>query len=259
MGAFNLPEVGNPPSANARCYLSSYGDCSAKITREHFISRNILERITEEKLSFQNAGHFFGGKENIEIGIDDFVAKVLCDVHNPLLSDLDAAAGVAFSNMDAIAKDVMRINQVREPVRSFHVSSALDVERWLTKVYCGLVAAGKIRSVSGRIIQRDAIPPYLLDALVGANFLPSPLGLYHHAYTGQKRELGGKISFGTVQLTDGSDDVGGLLLSLGPMNFVLITSMAFGRTFKEPRWYRHPTFLFDVKQNNSRAVYLLTY
>jgi hypothetical protein len=246
------------PLTNDRCYLSSHGDCSSKITREHFISRNILQRITTDKLAIENAGHIFGGKNRVEIGIDAFAAKVLCDAHNPALSPLDTAAGVAFSTIEAVTKDIARIADTTATIRSFHISSGMDIERWLIKVYCGLVAAEKIRGSSGKILQRSALPSYLFDALLGIGSLPSPLGLYQHTFVGQKLRLGG-IEIGTIQLTDGSDDVGGLLLNLGPINLILVTSMAFGQSFKEPNWHRHPTLLFNVKQGNRRIAYLLTY
>lgn len=258
VGIIDLPPVSVPPSENDRCYLSSLGNCSSKITKEHFISRNILERITTDRLTFEDAGHFFGGKERVEIGVSDFASKVLCDIHNPALAILDTAVGIAFSTIEATAKDIASAVDPSAALKSFHLASGIDIERWMIKVYCGLVAAGKIRSVTGRVLERSVLPSCLLDALLGIGLLPSPLGLYHHSYAGQTRRLGG-ISFGTIMLTEGSDDVGGLMLSLGPMNFVLITSTAYGLAFKEPKWYRHPTFLFNVRQEKSRIAYLLTY
>jgi len=258
VGAINLPRVNDPPSVNDRCYLSSFGDCSSKMTREHFVSRNILARMTTDRLTFENAGHFFGGKERVEISVDDFVAKVLCDTHNRALGPLDAAAGLVFSTIEALVKDVGGIADEKTAPESFHISSGLDIERWMIKVYCGLVAAGKIRSSSGQILQRSALPSHLLDALLGNCSMPSPLGLYQNTFVGQTLKLGG-LSFGTIKLTDGSDGVGGLMLSLGPMNFVLITSMAYGQAFKEANWYWHQTLVWNVKQGNSRVTYLLTY
>jgi hypothetical protein len=258
VGAINLPGINGPPSVNDRCYLSSFGGCSSKMTREHFVSKNILARMTTNRLTFENAGHFFGGKERVEIGVDDFVAKVLCDTHNSALGPLDAAAGLVFSTIEALVKDIARIADEKTALESFHISSGLDIERWMIKAYCGLVAAGKIRSSCGQILQRSALPSYLLDALLGNCSLPIPLGLYQNTFVGQTLKLGG-LSFGTIKLTDGSDGIGGLMLSLGPMNFVLITSMAYGQVFKEPSWYRHQTLVWNVKQGNSRAAYLLTY
>jgi len=167
-------------------------------------------------------------------------------------------AGLVFSTIEALVKDLARIADGETTLESFRISSGLDIERWMIKVYCGLVAAGKIRSSSGQVLQRSALPSYLLDALLGNCPLPSPLGLYQHTFVGQTLKLGG-LSIGTIKLTDGSNGVGGLMLSLGPMNFVLITSTAFGQAFKEPSWYRHQTLVWNVKQRNSRLAYLLTY
>jgi hypothetical protein len=242
----------------SRCYLFTLGNCSSKITKEHFISRNILERVTTDRLTIEGAGHFFGGKERVEIGVNDFASKVLCDTHNNALSPLDSAAGNTFSTIEATVKDLAQVASSPKALRSFCLSSGTDIERWMIKVYCGLVAAGKIRSKTGRILARSSLPQYMFEALLGHSCLPSPLGLYHHSYVGQKRRLGG-LSLGTIMLTDGSDDVGGLLLSLGFFNFVLITSLEYGMRFNEPRWYRHPSLLLNVKQGESRIAYLLSY
>jgi hypothetical protein len=229
------------------------------MTKEHFISRNILERVTTGTLRFENAGHFFGGQQTVEIGIDSFSAKVLCDKHNPALSDLDTAAGAAFSTIEALGKDCVEFATL-EPNRlsRFHICSGADVERWMIKVYCGLVAAGKIRALSGRIVERDTLQPDLLNALIGTDPLRTPLGLYMHTFVGQQRQLGG-FSFSTIQLTDGSDQAGGLLLSLGVMNFVLVTSRGFNQTFKDPNWHRHQTLAWNFRKGSARLAYLFTY
>jgi hypothetical protein len=210
-------------------------------------------------LNIEGAGHIFGGKNRVEIGINDFAANVLCDVHNRALSPLDAAAGVAFSTIEALTRDIARLADPAPALRSFHLSSGMDIERWLIKVYCGLVAAEKIRGLSGKVLERSSLPSYLFDALLGTSSLPGPLGLYQYTFVGQQRKLWAGFDIGTIQLTDGSDDVGGLLLNLGPINLILVTSTAFGQSFKEPNWHWHPTFLFNIKQGNCRIAYLLTY
>jgi hypothetical protein len=260
IGAISLSGIKDPPSRNNRCYLSTFGGCSSKMTREHFVSRNVLARLaTNSLITFENAGHFFRGKERVEIGVDDFVARVLCDTHNGALGPLDSAAGLAFSTIEALVKDITGIAAEKSvALESFHISSGLDIERWMIKVFCGLVAAGKIRASSGQTLRLSDLPSCLQDALLGNTLLPSPLGLYQNTFVGQTLNLGG-LSFGTIKLTDGSDAVGGLLLSLGPMNFVLITSMAYGQAFSEPNWYRHQTLAWNVKQGSSRLSYLLTY
>jgi hypothetical protein len=169
---------------------------------------------------------------------------------------LDAAAGLTFSAIEDLSRDLTRIAGTKRAFKSFYVSSGVDVERWMVKVYCGLVAAGKIRGASGT--QVDALQPCLLESLMGKSRLDSPLGLYMHSFVGQTR-TSGKISFGTIQLTDGTDGVGGLVLSLGMLNLVLVTSPGFGLTFNEPNWYRHQSLAFNVRHGGSRVAYLFTY
>lgn len=247
------------PFKDERCYLSPVGSCGTQMTKEHFISRNILERLTTSTLRFENAGHFFGGQETVEIGIDSFSAKVLCDKHNSALSDLDAAAGTAFSTIEALAKNCTEFaNLERGRLLRFHLCSGLDIERWLIKVYCGLVAAKKIRTLSGRIIEQDTLQPDLLNALVGTDSLCNPLGLYMHSFAWQVRNTEG-VSFATIKLTDGSDEVGGLMLALGLMNFVLVTSLKFDQTFCDPNWYRHQTLAWNSRTGTARLAYLFTY
>jgi hypothetical protein len=244
--------------ANKRCYLSSLGNCSTKISKEHFISRNILEKITSSTLKIENAAHFFGGKSTLKIGIDAFASKVLCDHHNSALSSLDTVAGLAFARIESLTADALRSATARDATRSLYIVSGIDIERWLLKVYCGLVAAKKIRTQSGAILLEDPLQTYLLSSLMGYASLCSPLGLHIHSFPGQQLQSG-RISFSTIMLTDGSDQVGGLMLSLGLINFVLITSPKFGETFTEPNWYRHQALAWNVRQGRTRLAFLFTY
>ena len=78
-----------------------------------------------------------------------------------------------------------------------------------------------------------------------------------HTYIGQLRSR--SLSFSTIQLTDGSDDVGGLMLSLGLMNFVLVTSPDYGQVFRDDSWYYHQALSWNVRKGRSRISYLFTY
>jgi hypothetical protein len=250
--------VGRSSFRNGDCYLSPLGGCCKKITREHFVSRNILERIATPKLRFENGGHFFGGKNLVEIGIDDFCAKVLCDNHNSALSVLDTAAGQAFSTIETLERDCKSISASGPRMSSLHICSGFDMERWMVKVYCGLTAAKKIRSASGKTAQPAALDRHILESLVGTAALRGPLGLYVNRFVGQTLRPG-TLSLATIMLTDGSDELGGLMLSLGVMTFVLVVSNRYGRTFHDPNWHRHQTLAWNVRQGNVRAVYLFTY
>src|SRR6266704_1523381 len=109
---------------------------------------------------------------------------------------------------------------------------------------CAIITTQSCHHLTLRLVQPDSLPHVLLEALMGTTLLQPPLGLYMHTFVGQIR-TSGRISFGTIQLTDGSDQVGGLLLSLGMMNLVLVTSQRYTQTFNEPSWYRHQTLSFN--------------
>jgi hypothetical protein len=254
VGALTVKESA---TANGSCYLGALYNCGTKLTKEHFVSRNILEKITTDKLKFENAGHFFGGRNVVEIGIDGFSSKVLCDNHNSALSPLDNAVGLAFGRIEEFTKDILRIHTKAYKANSFHIASGLDIERWMIKVFCGLLAAGKIRGISGKIAQLESVPRVLLETLMSSTTLESPLGLYMHSFVGQIRKTG--LSFGTLQLTDGSDGVGGFMLSLGLMNFVLVTSPYYNQTFTDLSWYRHQTLAINIIKDGSKLRFLFTY
>lgn len=219
------------------------------------MSKSILQQISSKTLLFEGAGHFFGGKQSVEVSVNDFAAKVLCDTHNNALSRLDTVAGNTFSTLN-LTSQAMRATPLTA-LQSFHLSSGIDIERWMIKVYCGLVAAGKIREDTGNVLNKSSLSMDLFDALLGHHPLPAPLGLYHHSYVGQTRRLDG-LKLGTIMLTDGSGDVGGFLLSLGFFEFALITSMDYGKRFNEPNWHRHPNLLLNLKKP-ARIAYLLSF
>lgn len=253
---------------NKRCYLAGFGDCSRRTGREHFISRNILKRIAAPgtTLKFEDAPNWFGGKRSVEIGVDAFSSKVLCNEHNSALTDLDDAAGRAFSGIEALAYSLVdwqkrqlytfQLPYEQTSQNQFHLASGIDLERWLIKVYCGLVAAGRVRAASGRTIPLTEIDEYLLHALIGSVTLCPPLGLYTpNAFIGQQLRAT-TFSLAPIQATDGSDEVGGLVFSLGMLNLVLVATQKFGEAFAG---WRHPGPILNLNHGASKFGFLFTY
>lgn len=253
--------IGSAPTgvSHERCYLRGTNACGTKITREHFISENILEKISPDRKLFPQGGsHFFGGTVPTTIGIDAFTAKVLCDRHNSALSPLDTVAGVAFDAIGRTFCNLVELNSGASHVCSLALASRLDLERWLVKVFYGLVAAGKIKGAGGRVTNLSEIHPALLKTLLDGEDLPTPLGIYLNYFVGQDLRHG-QVTFGTIHILDGSDDVGGLILHLGGLSLVLITSMKFGTSFTQPNWMPNPSLAINVHQGRNRVVLLLTH
>ena len=76
------------------CWAGSLGDCGGGISREHYVSECL----------FPNQSIFVQGLDWCldkpkELRIESLTAKILCKDDNAALSELDAAAGLAFSSM----------------------------------------------------------------------------------------------------------------------------------------------------------------
>src|ERR1017187_9076912 len=92
-----------------------------RVTLTFHLVQKICQVTTNSLITIEDAGHFFRGKERVEVGIDDFVAKVLCDTHNGALGPLDAAAGLAFLTIEALVKDIKRIADEKTALESFQI------------------------------------------------------------------------------------------------------------------------------------------
>jgi len=121
----------------SKCFLSGFGRCDGKITGEHYISRTLLEAISNNGtvqiggLPWQESGILE------KRGIGALVSNVLCESHNSGLSDLDSAAGKLFRDLNTADKDWGKL-----PTETDY-DGAL-VERWFLKVMCGLGAGPKL-------------------------------------------------------------------------------------------------------------------
>lgn len=118
----------------ADCFLKGHGSCSAKISKEHYISRTLLEALSN------NGGIPIGGlpwqpdQTLQKIGIESLVSKILCQTHNSSLSPLDAVGGKLFQVIDSADKSPTTLPTVTQ-------LDGLLIERWFVKVLCGLAAA----------------------------------------------------------------------------------------------------------------------
>jgi hypothetical protein len=119
------------------CYLNGTCNCSEQISREHYISRSVLQQLGTA-LRITGAPWLPAG-ESKEISIENLTAKILCDRHNEALSPLDAEAGHFFSSLITALRDLDRKTLSRRPV--FHLVGGEALELWLLKVACGVFYA----------------------------------------------------------------------------------------------------------------------
>ncbi len=131
--ASTTPRPPNTGATLARCYAACLNDCGNAISREHFISKSILaclansgpQPLTARGFAWQKSG------TGCVVSPNSLAARILCDRHNPILSDLDAAALRLFT--------VFQQNSIGP-----HFFNGHDIERWLLKVMAGALYSGSL-------------------------------------------------------------------------------------------------------------------
>ena len=115
------------------CFLEGYGPCDGKMSREHYISANLLRAMSSTG-SINIGGLPWQPTQQLQsIGINSLQSKILCQQHNSGLTDLDRVAGKLYSTLDSADKKwpaMRRHSKFDGPI----------LERWLLKVLCGLTA-----------------------------------------------------------------------------------------------------------------------
>lgn len=191
------PSVTTPPPPvtgimNPECYLSEFKDCSRDISREHYISSIVLSDI-EHQRGVKIAGLPWIPAEQFRIvGKNRLVSKILCRRHNTALSPLDAGAGRFIRTIGHYDSDFNNPN----PQSELSLFCGEDLERWMLKTVCGMVAANQV--AQQRIPLSIDIPVNWIQLLTGAVQWPPNWGLY---ITIPKKQTYHSISFEFIPKT----------------------------------------------------------
>lgn len=123
-----------------RCWASPLGGCGNKQSREHYVSKALF--ADHDYVEVQGLPWC---QEPLRTGLGSLTAKILCDVHNNALADLDAAALQAF---DAFRDQIRSMEEtppgvVPTAMRSRTVD-ALALERWFLKTLLNLAYGGSL-------------------------------------------------------------------------------------------------------------------
>jgi hypothetical protein len=119
------------------CYLRSTLNCSEQISREHYMSKSVLDQLGEV-LRISGVPWLKQG-ESLDTAVGSLTAKILCKRHNEALSPLDQEAAHFFSVLRRALVDLKRKTLSRKP--SFYLVSGDAIELWMLKVACGLYFA----------------------------------------------------------------------------------------------------------------------
>lgn len=170
--------------AHPKCYLSHTNGCSTKITSEHYISHNLLNKIEQQNKTIDVAGLTWLPKGQLtSIGKKNLVSNILCDRHNSDLSPLDSAIGDLVDAIGSIDAEY----QGASPVGRDYIIDGSHVERWVLKTVIGLVKSEQIKQRSGESfkLKRKCLEllclPSALWPLGWGLYIDTPIGQIYHS------------------------------------------------------------------------------
>ncbi len=190
------------------CYASCLGDCQGGDSREHYVSRSVLELIGNK---VQVSGFpWQQPDEPMEIGIGALTSKVLCRRHNSEISPLDAAGQVFLRVLKTSFDEALQGNHFAPEVFTIDGSR---LERWLLKTLCGILA------ISGAV----EVPDKWITILFGREPFPEGSGLHLFGEPGRAGWFFNLVRVITV--LDKKRNIAGAKFGLGGLALVL----AFGK------------------------------
>ncbi len=152
------------------CYLKSLGNCSGGISREHYISRAVLDLIFSDN-RVMVSGLPWTKEDFRTVSKNSLTAKVLCAHDNSYLSFLDSEGMKLFSAVQNAQRD-LQAGKKRDTI--VKVNGDL-FERWLLKISLGLWASGNFGKSGAKL--QSVIPEKWASVLVGTDF-PVGSGIY---------------------------------------------------------------------------------
>jgi hypothetical protein len=173
-------------------------DCSERISREHYISENVLYQLGKTFLVTTPELRF----DRKELAPKALAAKILCQRHNEALSGLDAVAGHFFRALRAAEDRVCTSGGVEQ-------FNGPDIERWLLKMLCGYLT-----------LTKDPIPEAWTRILFCYNDIVDPCGLHINVALGEDF-LKSKDSIGIDVARRGDDALSSCRVTLHGYQFLL--------------------------------------
>ena len=159
-----------------KCYASSLGDCSDKQSKEHYISKGIWRN---EEVTFDGFRWTPDGPRKLPVL--SVAAKILCTVHNPALSYLDAVfqrlfeTGAKFHN-NQYERGKLKRSAIWKTDRA--TFDGYDLERLFAKIAVG--AMQNEPSVKWHHSGTDPIdsPKEIVEVIFGLRRFERPMGMY---------------------------------------------------------------------------------
>jgi hypothetical protein len=188
-------------------------DCTATISREHYVSQGVLRLLAEENTLEAVGFPWQSPGEGRTVSLKSLTGKMLCQRHNSALACLDSVAirwVDKIRHVSGAAGDPAEWG--KDDLSLFH---GPDLERWMLKTLCGVLSSrnlpfGKEREWSP--------PPSWLKLLFGTDPFPVHSGVYLFMNMGSDFRLYPTFDFTLLRTADSA--VGGIF-SFGDLRFLL--------------------------------------
>jgi hypothetical protein len=200
--------------ANPRCYGRASKDCSEDMTREHYISDDVLESISwDGKLVTVRGAAWLATDEGKTVAVKRLSSWMLCGRHNRALSPLDRMAADYFRYFLEDQVDIFKFlgNDDRMSFgRAFIMASGPLMELWMLKTLWGAIES-KALNVNGQAAYRFRLgvsTEELAEILWRGADLPPNWGMYvlqHHDHDHPVTQRAVRLSLESV----GSEVLGG--------------------------------------------------
>lgn len=177
-----------------KCYASHLGSCSDRISREHYVSENLLKEISNLEVS----GFKWLKGEIKKLPTTTLTSNILCTNHNSKLSDLDAQIVNIFKDFKEFSENYLAPQKNKK--RNINAKS---FEKWMLKVLCGMISSGNASKENGIVINFE-IPSQWIDLLFSDEPLPPQIGLHIKSIINLQFEA--KDQFGFSPITEKGND-----------------------------------------------------
>lgn len=159
------------------CYLAGCSDCEGGMSREHYISRSVLDLIFGDgPASIIGTPWARNGVDNVSVS--SLTAKILCQKHNNELTHLDSAAKDFFGAIQAAQLKLQAKTTVSTVAR---IDGDL-LERWVLKLVAGMLVSGNFGRNGIKLL--GEIPAIWRSIIMGCPY-PDFWGLYFSAPVGE--------------------------------------------------------------------------
>ena len=165
--------------SNSSCFLSYTHDCSKKISREHYISKVILDLFGDvaiEGMPWQEEG------QKISLRPNALTAKILCTRHNTALSPLDQMGGAIFRAVRSALQHADRPS-ISKKHEYFLIDGSI-LEMWGLKVLLGLAHGGLARAKIDLNLSECLIETSVINQVFFGSGLLYPCGMYSRPSVG---------------------------------------------------------------------------